>query len=76
MTHTCHWPGCPKEVSPKLWGCHAHWFKLPARLRKLIWAHYRAGQEIDKRPSLEYMAAATEVQKWIASQANTGEKDV
>jgi hypothetical protein len=65
IKHTCHWPGCGVEVPPKLWGCKSHWFKLPKQLRDKIWATYRSGQEIDKNPSAEYLAAATEVQKWI-----------
>ncbi len=70
MRHTCHWPRCTREVPPSMWGCKPHWFSLPSQLRRLIWTHYRAGQEIDKRPSLEYMGAAHAVQEWIASQAN------
>jgi hypothetical protein len=68
MSHTCHWPGCTTPVPPSMWGCKRHWFKLPLRLRNRIWATYRAGQEIDKRPSLEYMGAAKDVQDWIAAE--------
>jgi hypothetical protein len=64
--HTCHWPGCKKEVPPSLWGCRFHWFSLPHELRAKIWRTYRPGQEIDKKPSPEYIAAAKEVQDWIA----------
>lgn len=73
MTHTCHWPGCPKAVPPSMWGCKAHWFALPKHLRDRIWATYRAGQEIDKRPSDSYLDAARSVQEWIRqSQAKPG----
>lgn len=65
MAHTCHWPGCDKEVPPKLWGCQRHWYTLPANLRARVWAAYRPGQEIDKQPSPEYLAVAHDVQKWI-----------
>lgn len=68
VAHTCHWPGCGEHVPPKLWGCRAHWYKLPKRLRDKIWATYRPGQEIDKNPSPEYLAVAREVQDWIATQ--------
>lgn len=68
MTHTCHWPDCKTEVPPKLWGCKNHWFQLPERLRALIWKTYRPGQEIDKRPSPEYLAAAKEVHDWILKE--------
>lgn len=64
MNHFCHYPGCTKAVPPKLWGCKKHWFMLPQRLRNLIWLTYRAGQEIDKNPSAEYLAVADQVQQW------------
>ena len=63
--HSCHWPGCPKQVPPAKWGCRAHWYALPAGLRAKIWAAYRPGQEIDGRPSSEYMEVARAVQDWI-----------
>lgn len=67
--HTCHWPGCGKAVPPAMWGCRAHWFALPATLRARIWRHYRPGQEIDKRPSAEYIETAKAVRTWIAERA-------
>lgn len=67
MKHTCHWPGCPVEVRPAVWGCKKHWMSLPKRLRDPIWANFRPGQEHDKRPSPEYIAAAQEIQRWIAA---------
>ena len=69
MSHKCHWPKCPKEVSPKIWGCGQHWFKLPSNLQRLIWATYRPGQEITKTPSQNYIRAARMVQDWISAQA-------
>lgn len=72
--HTCHWPGCSVPVEPKYWGCRDHWFALPGHLRGRIWTHYRPGQEISKKPSPEYVAAARAVQDWIAHQgAATGD---
>jgi hypothetical protein len=65
--HTCHWPGCTTLVPPAMWGCKKHWLKLPWRLRKMIWAAYRPGQEITKTPSKEYLDVADEVQSWIRS---------
>lgn len=65
MKHICHWPTCKIEVVPALWGCGEHWFRLPMRFRRLIWKHYRAGQEIDKQPSKQYVAVALEVRNWI-----------
>lgn len=66
--HHCHWPGCTKEVPPKLFMCRSHWYALPIRLRNKVWAAYREGQEITKTPSPEYIQVAKEVQAWI--QAN------
>jgi len=63
--HTCHWPGCDKQVPPATWGCKLHWFKLPQGLRNRVWATYRAGQENDLRPSEAYLKVADDVQKWI-----------
>lgn len=65
MTHTCHWPGCPKAVPPRMWGCREHWYKLPRLLRNRIWATYVPGQEISKTPSDDYIRAAQDVQRWI-----------
>lgn len=63
--HTCHWPGCTKQVPPAMWGCSSHWFKLPAEIRDMIWVTYRPGQEIDMNPSAAYLAAADAAQQWI-----------
>ena len=62
--HLCHWPGCRRAVPPKLWGCRSHWFSLPKRIRDLIWATYRPGQEVDKRPSAAYLEAAQEAERY------------
>lgn len=66
--HTCHWPGCDKKVPPAKWGCRPHWMALPMYLRDKIWRAYRPGQEKDQSPSKKYVAAAREVQEWIAQQ--------
>ena len=68
IVHTCHWTGCGKAVPPSMWGCREHWFKLPKLLRAKVWRHYRAGQEVDKRPSPEYLATVREIKAWIADQ--------
>ncbi len=65
-SHTCHWPGCNKEVPPAKWGCYKHWWQLPSHLRRRIWQTYVIGQEEDlSKVSPEYISVATEVQKWI-----------
>src|SRR5688572_16482858 len=63
--HTCHWPGCKKQVPPAMWGCYPHWMKLPQYLRDKIWAAYRINQETTMTPSREYVKVAREVQDWI-----------
>lgn len=63
--HHCHWPGCNTAVPPAMWGCRAHWFKLPKALRDRIWRTYAPGQEIDITPSEEYLQVADDVQRWI-----------
>lgn len=67
--HHCHWPGCPKSVPPAMWGCKAHWFRLPAALRSKVWATYQPGQEVDGTPSEGYLRVADEVQRWIKENA-------
>ena len=37
--------------------CRPHWRITPYKLKRWVWATYRRGQEIDKRPSEEYMRA-------------------
>lgn len=64
-SHTCHWPGCARQVPPAMWGCKAHWYRLPAAIRQRIWSAYRPGQERDMRPSAAYLNAADEAQAWI-----------
>lgn len=71
QAHTCHWPGCEREVPPAMWGCRQHWFTLPKALRDRVWRAYRPGQEIDKRPSETYLQVAEDVQAWIAEWNRT-----
>lgn len=63
--HTCHWPGCGKQVPPAMWGCAPHWFALPAKIRAAIWRAFEPGQEQTMTPSDEYMEAADAAQRWI-----------
>lgn len=65
--HTCHWPGCTKQVPPAMWGCRAHWYALPALLRVRIWRAFQCGQEKTHTPSREYVSAARDVQDWITT---------
>jgi len=65
--HHCHWPNCPKQCPPAMWGCYQHWMKLPKYLRDKVWDTYRPGQEVNLTPSREYLEVADEVQEWIRS---------
>lgn len=56
--HMCHAKGCKKPIPPKLLFCLRHWRMVPADLQKAVWATYRKGQEIDKKPSQEYLEIA------------------
>ena len=38
--------------------CLKHWKMVPKAVQDLIWYHYRPGQEIDKQPSVAYIAIA------------------
>lgn len=58
MSHLCHASGCPVEIPPKRFMCWAHWKVLDRRLQDAIHREYRKGQEIDKDPSLRYVAVA------------------
>ncbi|MDP2214752.1 hypothetical protein [Phenylobacterium sp.] len=66
-SHHCHWPGCDAQVPPAKWGCKRHWFALPPQIRAKIWNAFRPGQEVDQRPSRQYVEAAREAQSWIAA---------
>ncbi len=63
--HACHWPGCSVQVPPAMWGCRAHWARVPRQLRRRLWNAYRPGQEVDLQPSSAYVDAAAAIQRWI-----------
>jgi hypothetical protein len=76
MRHACHWPECEKKVPPKLLMCARHWKTLPQSIRSAIWATYRDGQEIDKNPSREYVAAARAAQEWAREREREREREL
>ncbi|MGH3971396.1 MAG: hypothetical protein ACRDTV_25685 [Mycobacterium sp.] len=57
--HFCHAQGCDTEVAPQLFMCRPHWSLVPPALRASINETYRPGQEVDKKPSAEYLTFAT-----------------
>ena len=75
MSHHCHFPGCTKEVPPRLWGCKEHWYSLPLKLRAQIQRLYVLGQEITKTPSREYVEVALKVQQWCRKHLADKQKD-
>lgn len=64
-THRCHVPNCPMLIPPRMLMCKGHWVSVPTKLKKQIYKTYRAGQEIDKQPSVEYLQAAREAIKAV-----------
>lgn len=45
-----------------MFACLKHWRMLPKVFQKDILDHYRPGQEIDKKPSQEYLKATERAQ--------------
>lgn len=64
MDHMCHGK-CGKKCPPWLWGCLDCWRRLPLSIREAIKESYRPGQEVDKRPSREYIASALAAERWV-----------
>lgn len=56
--HHCHVPGCSADVPPRMLMCGRHWRRVPVPLQRAVWAAYRSGQEVDKRPSAAWLEAA------------------
>lgn len=76
--HKCHAIGCPVRVHPKKLLCLFHWHMLPKEYRQSVRAHYRPGQEVDKRPTTEYCDAARAAIERIAKieqRSVTGDED-
>lgn len=51
-----------------MWGCKAHWFRLPKPIRDAIWRAYRPGQEEDGGVTQDYFDAADAAERWIRQQ--------
>jgi hypothetical protein len=63
--HTCHALGCDLKVPPKRLMCLKHWRMVPNQIQDQVWAYYRPGQEIDKRPTKDYLVAAGAAVQWV-----------
>lgn len=55
MSHLCHAEGCAKNVPPRMLFCAPHWRLVPPPWKAMVWQEYRKGQEVDKRPSGQYL---------------------
>lgn len=57
--HNCPWPGCSQRVPRHLWGCKAHWYRVPRELRNQCTSAWRSG-------SLgEHMEALEAIDDWL-----------
>jgi hypothetical protein len=54
-------------VPPQLLLCSGHWAKLPHEVRARVKRHYRIGQERRHDASPEYMRAAAEAVRYLAT---------
>jgi hypothetical protein len=68
LIHKCHYPQCEITVDPSLHMCQAHWFSIPVELRENLISAYRDGQELDERPSREYVLAAMAIRKHVTNE--------
>jgi len=60
VPHTCHAVECNTPVPPRLLMCLRHWRMVPPAIQRKVWREYRPGQEVDKRPSAEYLVVMKE----------------
>lgn len=70
MPHHCHAKGCNVKVPPRLLMCLKHWGRVPRHIQSRIWKHYRPGQEVDKKPSVEYLAVMREAIDAVAAKGD------
>ncbi len=69
--HICHARNCEVSVPPKLFMCKKHWYMVPFSYRKLIWALYRPGQEVDKVPAKRYLEVVSEAINIVAKKESS-----
>lgn len=72
MSHKCHAIKCNVRVSPTIHMCYKHWKSLPKKIRDDIWKYYRKGQEVDKKPSPEYLDSIDKSIKFIYEKEGRG----
>ncbi len=71
MNHTCHADHCTVAVPPKMFMCKNHWYMVPSRVRRMVWATYVPGQEIRKDPTMEYLEVTREAIAVVAAKEVT-----
>jgi hypothetical protein len=71
VPHLCHARCCKTPVPPARLMCPKHWRVVPSSIRRDVWAHYRPGQEVDKRPTSRYLEVAQEAINAVADYEGT-----
>lgn len=66
--HTCHPQNCTRTIHPSLLMCGKHWRMVSQPTQRLVWKHFRAGQEVDKKPSRESVEAMRKAIQEVAEQ--------
>lgn len=64
--HTCHALRCETAVPPRMFMCHRHWSLIPKARQRELWQVYREGQEVNKRPTIEYLNVARALRVYVA----------
>jgi hypothetical protein len=67
MAHHCHARGCRLNVPPTYLMCRGHWYRVPAKIQRAVWAAYRHGQCDDKNPSEAWHEAADAAIGYVAT---------
>ena len=67
MSHHCHARGCTTRVPPEMLFCRGHWFRVPRKIQRAVWAAYRPGQCDDKNPSVSWHEAADAAIGYVAT---------
>jgi hypothetical protein len=56
-----------------MFACRGHWASVRKVLQDAIWREFREGQEVDKRPSLRYLAVQQRAVAELAFKPNDEE---
>jgi hypothetical protein len=67
MNHRCHARGCAVNVRPELLMCRKHWFMVPRKIQRAVWASYRPGQCDDMDASESWHEAADAAIGFVAA---------